>query len=699
MLMIKDMFLDYCLNEVHIVSLRVTDPVSYAEGVLKLRSGHRVELANLENQMDEEHAKQLSEMREKVAETGQEKLREAERETIQKLQDEGMTEKMVATLMKKHEAEKESLRNTQEKNKRNQDDKLKEELARRRREFAERRERERQEQEDLREHEADVMKKLVNSQVSMSEAERDRIMKEHEKQMVLLENSLTLNKLRQQRSLEERLNQKRAQQMSRLQTQQQSELVKQRKKAENNGEEDDEETHRAALELMKKHVKQRIAVMQGDQLNIDEELEEIRMEMMKDRALALRGQEERLGAMISALQMEKAREMTQIEQQQKAINNLKAKMMDDLNERGILSTPECERILDVHKQESETLNQKLDQQRTKQEQILRAKLEERLEQRQQQILAKQDTEMQSVMQTAGNKFSIKVRRVMLSHKHMVEMEKFKNRMDREITQSLADIKRQFEVTKMQRLQKQELEFVAGLVRVGCFQENELLDVLHMLFPGKTEEDIQRLLLTITAGTQKPADKDPKKLKQRDSQIVDKIYQAQYSNGSLLNRSGSVRSSSGKKKKLSKKGSRASMNALGTLNEPGYTQDYGMNDAGVGTYNQRTRARNSVTGYNNSAYDDYDDYSNRNGRNSISGNYGNDYDDHYDRRQNARRYSDDDNSRYNEGVDFIAMGASMTQKDVQTGRLPPLEDQELPAKRKKKKKGLLKKHRQQQDQDW
>ena len=37
--------------------------------------------------------------------------------------------------------------------------------------------------------------------------------------------SLTLNKLRQQRALEERLNQKRAQQMSKLQTQQQTEVV------------------------------------------------------------------------------------------------------------------------------------------------------------------------------------------------------------------------------------------------------------------------------------------------------------------------------------------------------------------------------------------------------------------------------------------------------------------------------------------
>jgi hypothetical protein len=59
----------------------------------------------------------------------------------------------------------------------------------------------------------------------MSEAERERIMKEYEKQMVLLENSLTLNKLRQQRSLEERLKEKRANQLRVLQQEQQMEMA------------------------------------------------------------------------------------------------------------------------------------------------------------------------------------------------------------------------------------------------------------------------------------------------------------------------------------------------------------------------------------------------------------------------------------------------------------------------------------------
>nr|KAG5698070.1 hypothetical protein BaRGS_016718 [Batillaria attramentaria] len=439
------------------------DPLAFADGLLRLKSQHRVELANLENKLDEEHAAELKTMRDQAAQAcpGQ---AEGEREGLgTETQDEGMTKKTVETLIQKYEARgPRNWRMRQAKNRRNQEDKLREELARRKREWAARREKEQQEQETC----GNMRQKLSSSQTSMSEAERDRILKEHEKQMVMLEN-------------------------------------RQRKIAENNGEEDDEDTQRAALDLMRQHARQRIAVMQGQQLNIDDELAEIRVEMTKERALALKGQEERLGAMITTLQMEKAREMTKIEEQQKAINSLKANLMDDLNERGILSTPECERILQVHKE------------------MLRSKLQERMQQRERLILARQESEMRALMEGSGNKMASKVRRVMLVHKHM------------------------------------ELAFVAGLVRVGDFQQNELLDVLHMLFPGKTEEEINQVLQNIQDGTKKPANQD---MDRRNSTLVERVYLAQYSDASMLNRSGSVKASQGsrKKKKLGKKGSRLSM---------------------------------------------------------------------------------------------------------------------------------------------
>ncbi|KAK7484926.1 hypothetical protein BaRGS_00023846 [Batillaria attramentaria] len=620
------------------------DPLAFADGLLRLKSQHRVELANLENKLDEEHAAELKTMRDQAAQAALDKLKEKERDLVQKLQDEGMTKKTVETLIQKYEAETKELEMRQAKNRRNQEDKLREELARRKREWAARREKEQQEQEDLREHEAEVVDKLVCSQTSMSEAERDRILKEHEKQMVMLENSLTLNKLRQQRALEERLAQKRAEQLSKLETDQKLEIARQRKIAENNGEEDDEDTQRAALDLMRQHARQRIAVMQGQQLNIDDELAEIRVEMTKERALALKGQEERLGAMITTLQMEKAREMTKIEEQQKAINSLKANLMDDLNERGILSTPECERILQVHKEESEQLHQRLEKQRSKQEKMLRSKLQERMQQRERLILARQESEMRALMEGSGNKMASKVRRVMLVHKHMVEMEKFRNRMDREINQSMADTRRQFEILKLQKLQEQELAFVAGLVRVGDFQQNELLDVLHMLFPGKTEEEINQVLQNIQDGTKKPANQD---MDRRNSTLVERVYLAQYSDASMLNRSGSVKASQGsrKKKKLGKKGSRLSMTSQ---QQPIPEQ------------------------YNEGQYYDYTSMNNTH----------NDYTPNYD-----------------DGMDFVAIGAGLTRDtpSAPVGRLPPLMDSDQPTKTKKKKK-FLKRHAKKQDPD-
>ena len=65
------------------------DPVSYAEGMLQLKSQHRAEIANLENQIDAEHAQQLADLRQRQAESAEERLKEVERETVLKAQEEG----------------------------------------------------------------------------------------------------------------------------------------------------------------------------------------------------------------------------------------------------------------------------------------------------------------------------------------------------------------------------------------------------------------------------------------------------------------------------------------------------------------------------------------------------------------------------------------------------------------------------------
>ena len=59
----------------------------------------------------------------------------------------------------------------------------------------------------------------------MSEEDRKRIMEEHEKQMVALENSLALNKLRQRRLLEEKLAVRKARQLQKMEQEHQGEAL------------------------------------------------------------------------------------------------------------------------------------------------------------------------------------------------------------------------------------------------------------------------------------------------------------------------------------------------------------------------------------------------------------------------------------------------------------------------------------------
>ena len=62
-------------------------------------------------------------------------------------------------------------------------------------------------------------------------------------------------------------------------------------------------------------------------------------------------------------------QVSKMESQQKAIHELKASLLDELNQNGKLSDPDCQKVLRIHQEEQDKLNQKLDKQRDKQEQV------------------------------------------------------------------------------------------------------------------------------------------------------------------------------------------------------------------------------------------------------------------------------------------------------------------------------------------
>ncbi|CAG5125921.1 unnamed protein product, partial [Candidula unifasciata] len=385
--------------------------------------------------------------------------------------------------------------------------------------------------------------KLLSCQVAISDEQHEKILKEHEKQLVELENSLTLNRLKQKRLLEEKIIQRKAQQLEELQQKQSAELAKMKKVAVNNGEEDDEETYRKEMMLLKKHTEQQLALAQGLQLNIEQELKDVQTEMIRDRAIALKEQEERLSAFIATLQIRKAEEITQIEEQQKAIMKLKMGMMDDLSDRGILSTHGIKQILRNHEQEHDELNHKIEVERKINEEAFLLKYKQLLIQRQQSVIQNQKEEIDHFLKATANKASAKFKCALLKHKHAVELEKFrkKKKKKKKQTKNRESFRRDFEIQKWKAIQTKEIQLLSRLVKIGKFSRSVLLDVLHILFPGTTEETVTELLNQIC---QEDSSTNKKGDSSSVSTLADKISEIQYSQLSPLHSYSTIRSQKG-----------------------------------------------------------------------------------------------------------------------------------------------------------
>lgn len=57
--------------------------------------------------------------------------------------------------------------------------------------------------------------------------------------------------------------------------------------------------------------------------------------------------------------------------------------------------------------------------------MLKQRLKDRLDQREKSMLEAQDIEIQRIMGSSKNKTAVKIKKMLLIHKHMVEMEKLR----------------------------------------------------------------------------------------------------------------------------------------------------------------------------------------------------------------------------------------------------------------------------------
>lgn len=99
-----------------------------------------------------------------------------------------MKQSEVDKLLRRQQEDLRKFSELKESERREQEIKLKEQLEKRRRDRGKERQQELQTEEDIRQYEEQVVRKLCDTQIALSDEERTKIIHEHEKQMVNLEN-------------------------------------------------------------------------------------------------------------------------------------------------------------------------------------------------------------------------------------------------------------------------------------------------------------------------------------------------------------------------------------------------------------------------------------------------------------------------------------------------------------------------------
>ncbi|KAI8485936.1 smoothened signaling pathway [Branchiostoma belcheri] len=463
------------------------DADDYIDARHQLMSRHVTEMNDLEMSLDKDASDQLDSLTFDLTKKAQDEIVMFKGRLCAELGSAGLKEKQRDEILAQHQRELEQLKEVHEEQKRKQTRELEHRLEERRAELARRADLERKEQEKIRAREEKIVGHLINAQTAISEEDKEKILREHEKNVATLENNLTLNKLHQRRMLEEKLAQRRAKAMEKLQKKQ----IKQEKKrqryrgSDSEGEQDD-------VKLLKQQLQERISLLSEEsQARTDDDMETIRVEMLQERAQALKDQEERLGGLLSALQMERARELATIEEQREALNKLTTNLVDELSDNGVLTDPECKKVIEQHKKDVDKLEKKLHHQRQRQEEELKKKLTEKMMQREKSMLQLHEERLREIHSQEASKTAARFKMAAMKNKYIVESEKHRQKMERGIEQNLEDYRRQWDVKRKQALQEQELKFISGLVKTGRFEREELSSVLTLLFPHNT--DISQIL--------------------------------------------------------------------------------------------------------------------------------------------------------------------------------------------------------------
>ncbi|XP_062506758.1 progesterone-induced-blocking factor 1-like isoform X2 [Corticium candelabrum] len=358
-----------------------------------------------------------------------------------------------------------------------------------------------------------IIRKLLDTQLSLSPEDRAKFEDNQAVQLVDQENRLTLNKLRQRKILRKSISDKQRQLHGKLEEKRLHDTllnlvsgvvgVKQR----------------ADAETWKSHKKAVRELLKSRRVSFTQEMATIEGDVAKQRANDVQKHAESIGADLYTGKMAMERNLLQKQKDAKAIELLQMGLSKEMSLRNEAQLDEVnEKIIKEHKEGMERLGTTLAKEREKQEEALLRRLKEHVQRKLSRKSARESSPERRSLPNLDPVYE----------GEQVQDEK-KLSLDLQTEQAKRYVKEKAELDRLVAMEEHGLDLVSRLVRSGRFDESDLASALRSLFPTKSEKELDMILDKVykdTARRQRGrrGTRQPSKLEELIKEDLERLYQ-------------------------------------------------------------------------------------------------------------------------------------------------------------------------------
>ncbi|KAL8610099.1 hypothetical protein ACOMHN_024565 [Nucella lapillus] len=466
------------------------------KGYHDLLSRQHSEQEDLSTQLDEEDVKkmeQLDKQLKKREEKGSQEEAGRVVESLESLSDISSNE--ANKILQQHKQRMEDHQARQQREKQAMLQRLQEKLQQRLSRASEAEARDAQEQQMLVEEQSQTIQKVLASNMDLTEEAKEKILKQHDQNMQALSNQLQRSKMRQQKSLEMKLNQRRAR------------IEELKKKQEDLGKKNQKMSEKEREKLETDLAKQMAAEEQKLEEARQAAVAELRRQLAAETTEALRVQDEEIGLLIARLQVGQARRKAILERQDKTLKKLQDQLEKKVTGGQELPGTMTDQLLQQHYNQVDHINRSVQRSRDAQERQLAERIQHIKNHKTQEIETQLEEDAQqeySQQQQRGAGYaSLALMQSFLEQRHQRAITELEQEMTTELEKQREDLNSQMETELQKELQTQKQSLLTQLAAVSNLSHNELEDAVDAAVTGKqSEKQAKRLAKDLKQGVER-----------------------------------------------------------------------------------------------------------------------------------------------------------------------------------------------------